>query len=247
MVEDIYMNVILYGGCATRDVFSFDEFNGVKIIKYFSRTVPASLFQKKTSIFNGIPKSFNERLCFDDFEKNFVKMLNACESVDYIVMDFGTAAYANLFKLECGAIGTLANPQRKFLLDNGIKHKMIKSWDDYYVSLHNDGMLKLCELIRDRGFEKKIILNKLFAATRYNDNVDRDFEKSIEINKRLTSIYEVIDSELGEVLKLEYPLEVFVGEAYTHKWGVNFFHYTNDFYDFQKKELLKIFNGSSFR
>lgn len=231
--------IYLYGGCATRDTFEDIELkHEFKILRYFARTIPASFsldpfdFTKSPMLKGQNPSSdFKSRIFADDLNRNFLKISES--EFDFIVMDFGTASYQNLFEIN-GEIGTLSSYALEFLKESNTEYRTIKNWSPEYIELHNQGMEKFLNLFS----EKKVIINKIYYG---NGAPGQNEDVKIRVNSRLNYIYDQI-SNSGKIKNLSficYPEELLALDL-QHKWGVGFFHFKKDFYDHQKAEFLKI-------
>lgn len=213
----------------------------VKLIKYFARTLPGSFAEKEYSLLSKDEvKGFKERVVFDDLTRQFLKLFE--RSFDFLVMDFGSASYTSLFKAD-DAVGTLSRYALNILREKNLEYKIIPCWSDEYLKLHHRGMEALVKLVSEKKIERKIIINKIYAVTALNGGgAELDSSKAAIFNERLDCIYDYIVETLPGVRFINYPEELFVGDV-GHKWGAGFFHYTQEFYQHQEKELLSIFTA----
>lgn len=223
------MGFYIYGGCATRDVFSMDELlpsNGdFSVKKYFSRTVPASLCHDPYSLDLSFEKEFHKRLFLDDSGKAFKEFLLGGLDDDFLILDFVSAVRFSLYSLP-GMIGTLTPQNKSALIDKKKKYKSIPCWSEDYLNFHSIGMGYFGDFIARN--KNKVILNKIYFSNVCSDGsfIDASVDK---YNLRLNEIYDYLERYLDPSLVISFSSDVFICDV-NHKWGKDMFHYGFKYY-----------------
>ncbi|MFA1604572.1 DUF6270 domain-containing protein [Alcaligenes faecalis] len=234
------MEFFIYGGCASRDAFSltnsFLSDPDVKIVKYFSRTIPASFSQPGFSIDLTFNHGFHKRLFEDDSRKVFSSFLSKDLSADqFLILDFASAVRLSLYNV-LGKIGTLTPQTKSALIECSIKYRTIPCWSDEFVCLHNLGMVDFQQFLK-RNY-RRVILNKLYFSNRCSDGSFLDVDVGV-YNNRLNFIYDSIVDFFPSENVVEFGADLLVCDV-NHKWGVDVFHFTEDYYRYLDYRLSKI-------
>ncbi|WP_368934344.1 DUF6270 domain-containing protein [Alcaligenes faecalis] len=223
------MGFYIYGGCATRDVFSMDSIlpsDGVfSVRKYFSRTVPASLCHDPYLLNLDFEKDFHKRLFLDDSGKSFRDFLMSDLGDDFLILDFVSAVRFSLYDAS-GMVGTLTPQNKTALIKKKIKYKSVPCWSEDYLRFHSIGMSYFSDfIVRNRD---KVILNKIYFSNVCSDGsvLDSSVDK---YNLRLNEIYDFLEIYLNPSLVISFDSDVLVCDV-DHKWGKDMFHYGFEYY-----------------
>ncbi|CAJ0910230.1 DUF6270 domain-containing protein [Alcaligenes faecalis] len=234
------MEFFIYGGCASRDAFSLaDSFLSApdkKILKYFSRTVPASFSQTGFSIDLKFNHNFHKRLFEEDSKKIFFNFL--CTDLadnQFLILDFASAVRLNLYNV-LGKIGTLTPQTKAAFIDCSIKYKTIPCWSDEFVFHHNLGMVHFQKFLK-RNY-RRVILNKLYFSNHCSDGSFLDVDVAV-YNDRLNFIYDTIIDFFPLENVIDFGADLLVCDI-NHKWGVDVFHFTEDYYRYFDYRLSKV-------
>lgn len=223
------MGFYIYGGCATRDVFSleniFPDSDDFVVKKYFSRTVPASLCHDPYSLDLNFEKDFHKRLFLEDSKKTFRYFLLEKLVNDYLILDFVSAVRFSLYDVS-GMIGTLTPQNKLALIEKKKKYKTVPCWSEGYLNFHSVGMGYFSDFISRN--KDRVILNKIYFSNICSDG--SVMESSVEkYNFRLNEIYSYLEGYLNPDLVISYDPSVLVCDV-NHKWGKDMFHYGFDYY-----------------
>ncbi|QOL24415.1 hypothetical protein LP316_08535 [Thalassotalea sp. LPB0316] len=121
--------------------------------------------------------------------------------------------------------------------------KIIKRNSPDILSIWKSAADKFCHDVAD----KKVIIHKALWSTSYknhdsNEVIEFDDEErrmAEQQNLILNDYYDYLESKLDNAFVIDVPKEL-VYSDYAHKWGRDFFHYGQEYYDYVAKELKKI-------
>lgn len=237
------MGFYIYGGCATRDVFSMDELlpkdEGFSVKKYFSRTVPASLCHEPFSMDLGFDSDFYKRLFFEDSAKAFRDFLAGDISDGFLILDFISAVRFNLYELP-GMVGTLTPQNKKALVNANKEFEILPCWSNRYMAFHELGMAYFSDFIK--RCKNRVILNKIYFSNVCSDGTSIDISVD-RYNTRLDVIYNYLERYLDPSLVISFDSSVLVCDV-NHKWGKDAFHFGMEYYSCLAQSLRKIVMNS---
>lgn len=230
---------VIYGGCVSRDVFdASDRLKArAKILKYYSRSVPASYATAPfafPAVISGTGK-FQTRLMREDAGKSFADFLRAPPAFDIMLCDFVTAARQDLYELPSGEIGTLTLQVQK-LFENRVEYRRIERTSQACRDLHRQGMALFLDFARALAPDRQVMVNKVYLSNRQSDgslgtaNIDAP-------NALLDDIYAEIAAALGERVFLTFEPGDLICDL-NHKWTPAPFHYVQQFYHRQAAQIL---------
>ena len=225
---------LIFGGCVTRDVFDFCEMRDLEVVEYFARSSLASMCSEKVDIdidLQKIESTFERRCVERDLDKCFLEMVEN-NAFDYLIFDFLSIRFDIM--LNGNKIITLSDEIIKTDYDFASNSfRTIKNNSEeffYYWKCGFDRILSLCQAI---SIVDKLVLNKVYIANcsanglPFSDFYDKKYIE--EFNQLLSKLYDYYDNKVKSGFVLNYDPKLFLGSN-THKWGLNPFHFVDDFY-----------------
>lgn len=231
--------VLLVGSCVTRDALSFLN---TQSIDYFARTSLISLVSSpvkllNSSIINSIG-DFEKRMILSDFDKRLFNSLDV-EHYDLILLDFIDERFDLVKVLDSYVTNS------NYL----IQSDMLSEFSDYkiYKRFEMMGEWKIaCEkfINKIKYLNIPVILHKAWwADSFYNYHTDKveKFEKEQlatvkKYNSLLSEYYNYMLSIYPELIVIEVKKELLYSD-FAHKWGRDYFHYSELYYRELAREL----------
>lgn len=224
----------IFGSCVTRDAFEFDTLCKYKITAYYARSSLISLYSDQMEVsLNDIKLESNfERLTVyndltNDFRKHVTKKRDS-----YLIIDFIDERIAVLQK------GASCFTQSAAFLKSGydLDGKVIR--DSERTKLWKESASLFIKEIASCYDPQKIILHKAFWKHRYvtDDGKVHLFKNlsSFLNNKMLGEYYQFFETALPGIKTIEIGA---FHASKTHKWGLEPFHYQDEYYINFLKEL----------
>ncbi len=237
-------NIIVYGGCVSRDILNFDAVDEpyINLLSYYARSSLATLgtsnatknISKKyyDSLLN-IESSFQRRMVESDFNNQILEAAGK-GGYDLLLIDF-LVDRLHLAEID----GKLVTRSVEFVR-SGIKpDKLINTFSDLYLTLWREGVDNLLSVIDATVGLDKVKINKVYwsdIATDEQDSIKLNEKWQIERNNaKLNAMYEYVESILPSSSIIEVDKSLFIADS-NHKWGLSPFHYTEEYY----RKMLEI-------
>lgn len=248
----------IYGCCISRDIFGFAEndnsyeLTGYKVNKYIFINSPLSLFSEPYQGFEnvefedfGSTPNFTKRCCITDLKKTALKEYKETKS-DYLLIDLDNVRFtlskiindknekiitrSHIFEWNKNKILN----KSKLLLDN------LENINPFDISdiKWRDCIHKLANFFLSIYKEENIILNEYYLNEYYldyNNNLSKFNENANKINsliKKCVKWFLEICPNCHIVKKPKYVLS-----DENHKWGLNSFHCTKEYYEYALKAI----------
>ncbi|WP_367111197.1 DUF6270 domain-containing protein [uncultured Psychrobacter sp.] len=237
-------NIIVYGGCVSRDILNFDTVDEpcIKLLNYYARSSLATLgsnnaaknISKKhyDSLLN-IESKFQRRMVESDFKNQILESAGKGD-YDLLLIDFLVDRF-HLAEID----GKLVTRSVEFVR-SGIKpNRLINTFSDQYLTLWREGIDNLLSVIDARADLDKVKINKVYwsdIATDEQDTIKLNEKWDIEKNNaKLDAMYEYVEKILPSSSIIEVDKSLLIADS-NHKWGLSPFHYTDDYY----RKMLEI-------
>jgi Family of unknown function (DUF6270) len=244
------MDLAIYGGCVSRDIFRiFPENDQVKL--YIARTSLISQMSEPTRLNIddiNLTSNFQKRLVLADFRKTMKDNIENAD-VDYFIIDFLVERLHLYFN------GEKYITRSSELENSGItKNSKYKLGKVIHRKIDNLELLsewyKACEefikLLQQKFQPENIILHKVFLTEDYiEDSVKKKFtdEKLLEIqelNKLLDMYYSFFEQNYKNINTIQVDPKHCIADA-NHNWGLNPMHFVDDYYLDARNQLNKIY------
>nr|WP_150959436.1 DUF6270 domain-containing protein [Aneurinibacillus sp. XH2] len=223
------MKTTILGSCVTRDIFRVvgrEEEN----LTYYARTSLVSIFSKPLIIDEEdikLSSSFQRRMVFSDFNKDFLKHIEI-NKPDRLIIDFIDERY-DLMKYENNYV-TKSKEFDDGQLADIYNFELVARKDSNTKILWERGCLRLIEVIRSIGL-KEVYIHEAYWASEYinqNGKVEQfSFQSAInENNNLLKGYYDFFKCHMPEVKTLSTQC---LADS-CHKWGLSAYHYTDSYY-----------------
>lgn len=223
--------VAIIGSCVTRDIMQYLQ---PKEIKYFARTGFVSLASSPIKINEdliNVKGDFEKRMVLSDFDKRALDELRDFEP-DVLFLDFIDERF-DLVKIS-GSYVTNSN----YLIQSGA----LSAFDGYELVDKREahGLWCLaCDKIMDELLQLgcEVVLHKAWWAERYMDHDSgriksfspEERQVALLINQQLDKYYSYLLKRFDQVAVVEAKEEL-VYSDFAHKWGRDFFHYSDRYY-----------------
>lgn len=239
------MKIIIFGSCASRDIFRGDFFNGkdnVFIDRYFART---SLISLNSPPVNYKPVNIDQlnpfqiRLLTDDLSKNFLNYL-AKKPDHFLLIDFIDERF-NILKSDRHYL-TVSNEFLKANLLKMFPGEILKRKLPATIKLWEESCLFFIEKLKEHFHFDKIILHKAFYKYQYIDNqkvLNFPNQKSAMLNNDLLTVYyRFFEQHFPGIHILDFNHQNYKADR-NHIWGLGEMHYQQEYYD----ECLRFINS----
>nr|WP_277604173.1 DUF6270 domain-containing protein [Pseudomonas capeferrum] len=229
---------MIYGSCVSRDIFNLEESRNFKLTDYFARSSMASLCSepyKNTAALNRIPSAFQRRMVAYDFSKELITSDHKIANAHIVLIDLIDERF-DLIALPTGHIITHSSE----LTESGLLEekstqgfRLIPHGSDEHRSLWLRGMHLLFEALKKHNKLDRVIVNKVFWASKFEQESDTSFPVASaavdKANRDLEWMYEQLSNELNESQFLHFEPEFLTADAF-HRWGASPFHYCERYY-----------------
>ncbi|EXJ10630.1 DUF6270 domain-containing protein [Nitrincola nitratireducens] len=230
------IKIFIFGSCVSRDFIEISGAKNFKLVEYYARSSFASINAKPIKdeqLLSKIDSKWQRLMVARDLHKNIFNDLLK-NNYDTILIDLIDERF-NLAKID-GSFCTISteykkNQEKKF---NAISFDSEEKFEHWKL-----GFEKFIKTLESIGAVNKLRVNRVWWV----DQIDRGNLFSEEIsayiqrnNKMLDRMYAYIAKFININQFLDYPRDVLVS-ASNHKWGVQPFHYVDDFYNYTKKSL----------
>ena len=242
--------IVIFGGCASRDVFRIVESTNFELKEYTARTTLASQFSRrgvsiKKSQISKLGSGFQQKMVLRDFSKNYFDTIKDY-NFDYLLMDF-LIERSRLLLLSTGEILTYSKELQntKFISSLSDKGRLISPNSEERLRLWMQGWDAFVEVASSLGMFDKIVINKLYwakidekdrAISSYSPYSDELIDSS---NQYLSKIYDYCAKDIKLSNFLTYENKDFIANS-KHEWGPSPFHYVDSFYYLTEKKLLSV-------
>ncbi len=236
--------VAIIGSCVTRDIIQLIK---PSELSCFARTSFISLVEAPVAIESDlvdIEGAFEKRMVLSDFDKRAILELKEFKPdaliIDFIDERFGIVQIKDSKVTNSSLLvksGALEGFEHYGIIARNHAHEM------WYAACD-----KMVEVFK--SLNCKVVLHKAWWATKY---LDHDVEKICNFdgldlrlanqnNDYLSRYYNYIESKLDGLVVIEAPEEL-VFSDFAHKWGRDFFHYSEKYYRYMSGVLSMQGNG----
>lgn len=237
--------IVLWGTCMTQEVLmQMSAKDEISYIKLFSRTTLASQSTPPFALYsmldlNKISIDYERIHIVEDMQKKiFSELFNY--DFDYLIIDLIDTKDKLFYSNETACTYFFEKTLLAAGFDRCLQYgQFIDPNSDFYFKLWKYGWEKFWELLLSKGLEKKIIVNELYLAEKYDDESpieEISQEKIKEINNIYNKLYNVIRMYVNENAILSYNKEAIIA-ASTHKWGKSPSHYNKNFLEEMKCKI----------
>lgn len=243
------MKIAILGSCVTRDMVQFLS-KDVALVLYVARTSLASLVAQPVEVDERsiqCEPAFNRRVVYWDMTKLFWEEIEKARP-DVLVVDFIDERFDLLRK--GGQIVTRSN----YLSLSGVEQALLSDFE--IVRRDSPSVESLWQRSCDRFVQRlkplcgSVILHRsLWAEKYYEGGAVRDFgegDRSIarSANVMLNAYYDYFSSVCSGVIEVRVPEDLCVSN-YAHKWGRDFFHYGDAYYEMLARMVEPIVHSVS--
>ncbi|HDZ49575.1 hypothetical protein LCGC14_0056310 [marine sediment metagenome] len=232
-----FLNVLIFGSCVSRDFFEITAEKKIKLVDYYARSSFASISAspiKDDDLTERVESKWQRSMIERDLGKNIIKDLEV-KDFDIILVDFIDERF-NLAKV-FSSVCTISTEYKKY--QNKSKYKSIAFDSDEKFELWKAGIDKfLSTLIKINALDK-LRVSKVYWATEIEGEgrfSDEYYDYIKRNNIMLDKMYLYLEEKVNINQFIFYPEKTLMA-AQKHKWGVQPFHYVNDFYFYTKKSL----------
>ena len=230
------MDIHIYGGCVSRDVFNFNDSAELKVVGYNARSSLATLSPdniarkisgKNYEALSFIESDFQRRMVESDFNNSILESISN-NKYDILLIDL-MVDRLNLGMLD----GKLITVSASFALSKIEPESFVKTHSEQFLLEWYKGVEHFLNVIDKTVGLEKIKLNKIYWADRATDD-----KHTVEINTRwdiakhnskLSVLYSFFEKRLPASSIIEVPKELFIANP-SHRWGLAPFHYTDEYY-----------------
>jgi hypothetical protein len=230
------MNVFIYGGCISRDMFEFDYDKQHNVVKYYARSLISSAFNKikVDDIWShNILSNFQRKMVEGDLKKTLSNEIINSE-FDVLIIDFVSEQYP-LFIFNDGSRCTLSSE----LLHAGFPQndtsigKKISPFSDEAFSLWEDGWQSFINLMTTLQKKHSVIINEIYWANIIDDGCEFEQKKYISMaNSYFRRVYLRVLEDIPKEQFLSIP-EKYVISSANHRWGKSPLHFINSYYQYK--------------
>lgn len=230
--------ILIFGSCVSRDILHSAENGRVALSDYYARSSIASLGTKPCDMAEArllrIASEFQRRMVRRDVSKEFLSDALARTDFDVILIDLIDERF-DLVELEPGAVATVSG---EFLLTETVTQsdrsgeRWIRSGSARHRSLWKAGVDRLFEALGKRGLLHRVIVNKVFWATKFADGSpipNQDATATSAANDLLSWMYAELATRVPADQWITFPDSVLLANQ-GHRWGIAPFHYRDEYY-----------------
>ncbi|MGE8463281.1 MAG: DUF6270 domain-containing protein [Pseudomonas capeferrum] len=238
-------NLIIYGSCVSRDIFNLEESRNFKITDYFARSSMATLCStayENTKALDRIPSAFRRRMVAYDFSKQLLAVPHKIKKAHTILIDLIDERF-DLIALPSGEIITNSSElaESGLLEESSVNgFRLIPHGSNERRELWLKGMLTFLDLMKQHNKLDRVIVNKVFWASRFETESTTDFPVDFEsinqANRELEWMYDRLNDELDPSQFLNFDSNLLSADEF-HRWGASPFHYSERYY---KEALAQI-------
>lgn len=224
--------IFVVGSCVSRDAF-VPMPPAIEISTYVARSSLASAFGKKrgpawlVDAAATLKSPFQRRMVTLDIGKGLSRLLTA-EDYDFVLLDLIDERFAVVFadgvpvtlSGELASVSSEMGAQLRLKADSPTREPLWRSGVERLFALAPPG---------------RVILNKVFWATRSEVGPLEDQERISAANSTLESMYRYL-IERWNPRVIEYPDGLLVADS-QHKWGASPFHYIPAVYEHTRQAL----------
>lgn len=228
------VNIEIFGSCVTRDAFEFDVSGRYQISAYNARSSLISLYSDPIDVsFDDIKAEFmfEKQMVYNDLTKSFRKHITKKRD-SYLIIDFIDERFDVLRKGASCFTKSAAFSKSGYDLDG----EAITGYER--LQLWKQSASLFIKEITSCYDPQKVILHKAFWKHRYvaGDGKTRFFVNLSYFlkNRFLSEYYRFFETNMPGLKTIE------IGGFHafeTHKWGLEPFHYQNEYYINFLKEL----------
>ncbi|MFP3861933.1 DUF6270 domain-containing protein [Pseudomonas capeferrum] len=238
-------NLLIYGSCVSRDIFNLEESRNFKLTDYFARSSMATLCSapyENIKALDRIPSAFRRRMVAYDFSKQLLTVPHKLKKAHTILIDLIDERF-DLIALPSGQIITNSSElaESRLLEDSSVNgFRLIRHGSDERRELWLKGMHAFLDLMKHHNKLDRVIVNKVFWASRFERESDTAFPVSFEsinqANRELEWMYDKLSDELDHSQFLNFDSTLLSADEF-HRWGASPFHYCERYY---KEALAQI-------
>ena len=243
--RNVFMSirVFIYGSCVSRDIFNFDSEHKFELVDYYARSslaiLPGTPYPNDDALCV-ISSAFQRRMVSRDFSREILED-SRLDQADIILLDLIDERF-DLVLLPSNHIVTASGEllASGFLRGISSSFRLIKPGTIERRDLWLKGVDLLFHRLQQRDLLKRVIVNKVFLATKFANDATTEFptlSNSISsINQELSWMYQALRGYLTELQFLEFDDETLLANS-QHRWGPSPFHYVDDYY---RSALMKL-------
>lgn len=231
-------NLTIYGSCVSRDIFNLEDSRSFKLTDYFARSSMASLSSapyENEDALSRIPSAFRRRMVACDFSKKILTQPEVFQNADIILIDLIDERF-DLVALPSGQIITNSSElaESGLLTDSSVHgFKLIKPGSSERRALWVEGMHKFLSVLEFHNKLDRLIVNKVYWASRFENSSDTIFPVSLaaveKANQELDWMYKELEKKLSKHQFLHFPVQLLTSDEH-HRWGASPFHYSEQYY-----------------
>lgn len=236
--------ITVYGGCCSRDAFSFDS--SYLVVDYIARTSIVSMFSsapKESFDFSLIGSPFQRRMVEADVNKTAKDSLFKAIDDGVLIMDF-LVERLDLLETPSGGMLTRTSELAKIdKLKEIPKRRIIRRFSNEKKKLFEVAWNNFLVKAKNFGVEDRIVINKLFLTESIQGGGAFDESKKAfiaDVNDLLSFIYSIVERDLPSNHFIEYPDSVLVANP-KHRWGLTPYHFVDEFYKAQLDQLSSFY------
>ena len=237
--------VLIFGSCATRDIFNHGAEPSLKLLDIFARTSPVSLVSPSVQGEFDLSRNksaFQRRMVSWDMSKHFWSFIEH-NKFDLIVFDFIDERFRHVY-FGVDRWITMSNE----LIETGLVTKNDPNsfgWpEEKYKSLFTEGISKIQSALQRFAPEAKVVLNEVYWAGKFEDGETIASYTANYINRnneQLKWVYQQFKNQFPQAHILEYEDSILRAKR-DHTWGEMPFHFQDAFYKATILQLEAVLN-----
>lgn len=229
--------IFIFGSCVSRDFLEISGTRKFSLENYYARSSLASISSeplRDDRLVRRIESKWQRSMVKRDLGKNVIDDIINSE-FDIFLIDLIDERF-NL--AECNSkYCTISTEYKKYQVKG--KYKTIPFDSDKKIELWKKGFEKLFKVLEEKGAVDKIRISRVYWAE--NDERGESFPDSVlsyikKNNNMLEKMYSHMSKFININQFIDYPKYLLVSSS-THKWGLQPFHYIDDFYHYTNNSL----------
>jgi hypothetical protein len=248
-------SISIIGSCVTRDAFEYIK-NVAKIDTYIARSSIISLVSEKPEF--EIPQEYFEIEGLGNFERRMIeydinktgleKLLKS--ETEYLFFDFIDERFDLYFKNKNYI--TKSNYLNKSKITDAFlsEYELIPRKRENTHNLWKESLLKLKDIFEKNNKNFKIILNEAKWAEKFLNPETKEIKGFNAEELKTVARYNSFLQQYQNYFKMVFPncliIKADENLCYAHpnnKWGVDYFHFSEDYYKNLGKKIIKIIDN----
>lgn len=249
--KDERHKICIFGSCCTRDVFEYDEYDQFLLSTYIARQSIISSIDKAVPISMSeiaLDSSFQQKQVYSDFNKTAFDQMKKFDD-SWLIIDLVDERF-DLLKIGDGIVtnSDLLQSMRNYD-DKKMIVKKVKETSYFIVNnIKIDSMIKQwCEKVLEIYPPARIIIHKVYCANKYINYLGqiKEFNSSMlqyieATNELYKYMYNCMECELNGCYVIDSSAGIIADQG--HKWGLEPFHFQEEYYKKILTEILVIMN-----